>query len=97
MAEGGAVRCTVIFRGSVQGVGFRFTTTDIASSFPITGYVMNLRDGTVRMAAEGAREDVTQMIRRVLEAMRGHVAEHSEEWGSATGEFPGFGVRYEGR
>ena len=97
MAEGNVVRCTVIFRGRVQGVGFRFTATDVAKSFSVTGYVMNLRDGTVRMEAEGSREDVTRMIRRVLEAMRGQVADHSEEWGTATGEFPEFGVRYEGR
>ena len=97
MAEGNVVRCTVIFRGRVQGVGFRFTTENIATSFRVTGYVMNLRDGTVRMQVEGSREDVTLMIRRVLDTMRGHVADHSKEWGTATGEFREFGIRYEGR
>ena len=97
MAQESAVRCTVIFRGRVQGVGFRFRTTDVATRYPITGYVMNLTDGTVRMVGEGKKADVSSLIRSVLEEMHGLIADHTEEWGSATGEFPSFSVRYEGR
>ena len=41
------LRCRVIYRGRVQGVGFRYTSASIARRFPVTGYVRNLPDGTV--------------------------------------------------
>ena len=91
------VRCEVIFRGHVQGVGFRFTVADVANNYPISGYVINLRDGTVRLIAEGLRKDVSQLIRGVQGAMSGYITGSSESWGAATGEFPAFEVRYEGR
>lgn len=91
------VRCDVIFRGRVQGVGFRHATTVIAKPYPISGYVINLRDGSVRLVAEGPRATVSELIRKVVEAMEGCVEGKTETWGAATGEFSGFGVRYEGR
>jgi acylphosphatase len=90
------VRCDVVFRGRVQGVGFRFTTAEVAKRFMVSGYVMNLRDGTVRMVAEGAKAEVSKMIRSVRNEMEGYVLEHAEEWGTATGEFPDFRIRHEG-
>ena len=43
----------VIFVGRVQGVGFRWTTKNLADGFEVTGYVKNLPNGTVEMVAEG--------------------------------------------
>ncbi|MHC4288506.1 MAG: acylphosphatase, partial [Planctomycetota bacterium] len=37
----------IIFKGRVQGVGFRYTTQRAASRYELTGYVRNLPDGTV--------------------------------------------------
>ncbi|MEE3179555.1 MAG: acylphosphatase [Verrucomicrobiota bacterium] len=37
----------VIFSGRVQGVGFRYTTREIATGFDVVGAVRNLPDGTV--------------------------------------------------
>ena len=89
------VRCEVVFRGHVQGVGFRFTTTNVASRFAVVGYVLNRSDGTVCMVAEGLRKDVSAMIHGVLGAMAGYVTGHQEDWKPATGEFRDFSVRYE--
>lgn len=43
----------VLYSGTVQGVGFRFTVESIARKFKVTGYVKNLDDGTVEVVAEG--------------------------------------------
>jgi acylphosphatase len=91
------VRCDVIFRGNVQGVGFRYTAIGVAKTCSVTGYVMNLRDGTVRMVAEGRKGDVTRLIQGVKAAMVGYIQEHAESWGPATGELFDFSVRHEGR
>ena len=42
---------TVYFSGRVQGVGFRFTTLQVAKEFEVAGFVSNLPDGRVRLEA----------------------------------------------
>jgi len=91
------VRCVATFRGRVQGVGFRFTTKNIANNYPITGYVSNLPDGSVRLVGEGERECVSVLIQRVLLTMQGNIREHTESWEPASGEFSEFSIRREGR
>lgn len=41
------------FSGHVQGVGFRYATSQVAKGFEVTGYVKNLLDGRVELEAEG--------------------------------------------
>src|SRR5438876_11112813 len=48
----------VRYLGRVQGGGFRDTAHELASSFPITGYVRNLPNGSVELVAEGMPEQV---------------------------------------
>ena len=62
-------------------------------AFPVTGYIENLRDGTVHLLAEGRRSTVSSVIQGVLERMRSEVRDHVEKWGEATGEFPDFTIR----
>ena len=40
--------------GRVQGVGFRYSTMQTARSFGIKGFVINERDGSVYIEAEGS-------------------------------------------
>lgn len=46
-------RRRVLYSGRVQGVGFRFTSQRIALRFAVRGFVRNLDDGRVELAAEG--------------------------------------------
>ena len=43
----------IIFKGQVQGVGFRYTTHRVAGRYDVTGFVRNLPDGTVEMLVQG--------------------------------------------
>ena len=52
MKTTGKIRATLIFKGHVQGVGFRASTLHISEAFEVTGTVENLPDGTVRVIAE---------------------------------------------
>ena len=93
-------RYTVHFTGRVQGVGFRFTATNVARRFDVAGYVQNLPDGRVRLVAEGAPGELDRLVEAVNEAMSRYINQHTVEQSAATGEFgqPGapdtFGVRY---
>ena len=59
---GPKVRRRYRFEGSVQGVGFRWTTTNLANSVGATGWVMNEHDGTVTAEVQGIREQVQAVI-----------------------------------
>jgi len=39
------VRAHIHFSGTVQGVGFRYTTVSIAKALSLTGWVKNLSNG----------------------------------------------------
>lgn len=59
---GPKIRRRYRFVGSVQGVGFRWTTTNLASSVGATGWVMNEYDGSVTAEIQGIREQVQAVI-----------------------------------
>ena len=65
----------IIFTGSVQGVGFRFTAHRMAIRHQLTGCVRNLPDGTVEMLAQGSAEDIDDCIRDVKEYFTGYIRE----------------------
>ena len=55
----------VVFKGRVQGVGFRYTARDMARELGITGWVKNLPDGSVQLLAEGQDALLEEFIRRL--------------------------------
>ena len=48
--------------GKVQGVGFRFYTKKKADELNLTGWVKNMRDGSVYIEAEGENLDIDTFI-----------------------------------
>ena len=55
-------RAHVLISGKVQGVGYRFSTSQTAVSLGINGWVKNLPDGRVEAVFEGRKETVEKMI-----------------------------------
>ena len=88
------IRRRIIFTGQVQGVGFRYATTQTAVDYPVTGYVRNQPDGSVEVLAEGAASAIDQFERRLRQRMESYIADSTSEESSATGEFDSFEVRF---
>ena len=63
----------IIFKGHVQGVGFRYVTQRIASQFPVTGYVRNLPDGTVEAVIQGDEEEIQNCLSKIQDYFSGHI------------------------
>jgi len=63
----------IIFRGRVQGVGFRFTACRAADRHRLTGTVRNLPAGAVEMVAQGRPESVDACIKDIQEAFSGYI------------------------
>ena len=57
-------KVNVIIRviGRVQGVGFRYSTQQIATSLSLCGFVTNESDGSVYIEAEGTTEQINLLI-----------------------------------
>ena len=79
--------------GRVQGVGFRYFVHESSRRLGLTGYVMNLRDGSVRAYAEGPRESLERFLSLVRQGPRGaSVREVRVVWGTATGQHTTFTI-----
>lgn len=83
-----------LFSGTVQGVGFRFTTERIAHRYPVSGYVRNLPKGQVEVLAEGEEESLREFLKAIQEAFQSYIWNVEVSWDHATGEHKGFGVKF---
>lgn len=59
-------RYLIIFKGQVQGVGFRYTACMVAGKLNLTGYVENLNNGDVRAEVQGEKEAINSFIGQML-------------------------------
>jgi len=86
-------RVKILYSGSVQGVGFRYTVIRVATGFEVTGSVRNLPDGRVELVAEGATGELEAFRQGIREAGLGHFIQREEvSWGEARNEFRGFEI-----
>jgi acylphosphatase len=65
----------IIFKGRVQGVGFRYTTQRVASRYDLTGYVKNCPDGTVEALLQGTEPNIQACLGDVKEDFGGYLRE----------------------
>lgn len=88
------IRMHLHISGRVQGVFFRDTTSQMAESMGLTGYVKNLIDGRVEIVVEGKKGDVDRLVQWCHTGPRGAIVKsveiHNEPY---HGEFKFFEVR----
>jgi len=58
----------VLVSGRVQGVGFRWFSSQAARELGLAGWVRNLRDGRVEAWLEGQPESVEELLTRIRRA-----------------------------
>jgi acylphosphatase len=56
------IRKHIIFRGWVQGVGFRYRAYYAARENDVAGWVRNLYDGSVEAELEGEESNIDRML-----------------------------------
>jgi acylphosphatase len=84
----------VIFHGRVQGVFFRASTKDAADSARVTGWVRNLRDGSVEALFEGERGAVERLIENCRTGFpMARVDGADIEWREGAASFGSFEIR----
>ena len=53
------------FTGRVQGVGFRYTATNIANKLRLVGFVKNEYDGSVTVEVQGQEEVIDMFLQSI--------------------------------
>ncbi|MDQ8185223.1 acylphosphatase [Pelagicoccus sp. SDUM812002] len=64
---------TAYFSGHVQGVGFRYSTAQLAKGYEVTGFVKNLADGRVELEIEGDKKECRQMLASVDDELDAYI------------------------
>jgi acylphosphatase len=81
----------LVFHGSVQGVGFRWSAARVANSLGVLGYVRNLPGGQVEVLAVGDEsrlESLVSILRQRFEVV--HV---DESLSTSSEQFLAFEIR----
>jgi len=94
-AAGRKSAAEILVEGHVQGVGYRNYVQRKAAQLGLAGYVMNLRDGRVRVRVEGSREAIEELAKELAKGPPlARVEQLGVTWRPPSGRFTEFGVRY---
>jgi len=93
-ADGDEYALKVVFSGTVQGVGFRFTTRRLAADFAVTGYVKNLANGKVEVLAEGPLDEIERFVHSIERAFSGYIRDAEKIRVNPTGAYDGFDIAF---
>jgi len=89
------VRAHAIYKGRVQGVGFRFTAQRYANETGVTGYIKNLCGGQVEIVVEGEKKKVETCLEKIKNGPLSHYIEDVERhYSEYTGQFRDFHIRF---
>ena len=89
-------RATLVLEGRVQKVGLRYFVVEEAEERDITGYVKNLRDGTVEIVCEGKKDDIGSFVEALRRLRKPAVVENvRSEYSESRNEFVDFHIEHE--
>jgi acylphosphatase len=84
----------VVFKGRVQGVGFRYSAHRSACRFEVTGFVRNLGDGSVEMFVQGNPVDIDECLADIQDSFKGYIKETQINEASADPRYTSFVITY---
>ena len=87
-------RMDMVIEGRVQGVGYRYSAKMKAESLGIRGTVLNLRDGSVFVTAQGEKEAIDNFVRWCYTGPPGAIVRNIEKVQGKTEELNDFRVLY---
>lgn len=83
-----------IFRGHVQGVGFRYTVHNLAIRHDVVGYVRNMDDGGVELVVEGPCCEIKAFLEDIQSKMCDCISEMDIQASDPSGKFDRFCIKH---
>ncbi|MBU1122347.1 MAG: acylphosphatase [Candidatus Omnitrophota bacterium] len=87
-------RYNILFSGSVQGVGFRFTVRNLANRYRLTGGVRNTHDGKVEVEIEGDLLDLNNFLQSLQQEFPNNISDYKKEELPVSEEYEGFYIKF---
>lgn len=84
----------IIYKGRVQGVGFRYTCYHLAGNHEVTGFVKNLPDGSVELFAQGPADEVTSFLQAIEDYFGSNIRESTSNEQPMNPRYHDFGIAY---
>ncbi len=84
----------VIFKGRVQGVGFRYSCHRMAARCEVSGFVRNLPDGSVELWAQGSATEVTAYLQAIEDYFGSGIREHTVNEMPMNARYERFDITY---
>lgn len=81
-----------VFKGRVQGVGFRAKTKDYADRLKLTGYVRNLSDGSVKICAQGEKPALEQLLSQLRKEFGPSIHQVDYDFFKVLGSYSSFSI-----
>jgi acylphosphatase len=95
VASTSRIAAEIVVEGRVQGVGFRTYAQRRGELLGLAGFVMNLKDGRVRVHAEGDRGVIEDLVRALEKGPPlSRVERVDVRWLPPSGRFSRFEARY---
>ena len=88
------MRKQLIYKGHVQGVGFRYQTLSIARQFSVFGFVKNKTDGSVELIVEGEPSELSGFIVELESRLAVYIRSRIEIIEADIGQFSSFTIMY---
>lgn len=85
----------LIVKGTVQGVGFRYYTRQLAGNLGLSGFVKNLANGDVEIEAEGEKEHLQALVHDLqTKNMAEYIADLKVEWSAYQHKYSDFVISF---
>ena len=89
------IRCQILVKGRVQGVGFRWFTEAEANKFGLKGYVKNCFDGDVEIEVEGEKEIIEAFVKQLRIGNRlSRIENIFLDWGDCESKYDNFQIKF---
>jgi len=84
----------VVFKGRVQGIGFRFTAERLALNSGIKGWVKNLSGGDVELVCQADKKAIDSFLDKLRNQFNNYIAGEEIELTDATEKLDNFQIRF---
>jgi len=88
------VQAHIFFSGMVQGVGFRYTTLQMATSLKLNGWVKNLPDRRVEILVEGPKSAIEELCKSLESHFGSYIREKTINYLEPQNQFKDFQIAH---
>lgn len=82
-----------IITGRVTGVGFRFTTREIAKKLGVRGFVQNIAGENVEIIAEAEEKKLTELKNQLRQTFADNIVNFETNFEDPIGNFTDFSIK----